>query len=307
MAQAVTVQAQAEETNKFDLRPLEPVGAEIYGLDLSQNLDDNIIHAIEAALNRYGMVVFRDQDLGPAEQIALTRRFGEVPQHVRQEYALEGYPEIHLISNIKEGDRSIGSAYAGDGWHADLCFTKKPAKYLILNAKELPYDDNGNVLGATVFANAADAYDSLPQQVKEKISDLRGIQQYHRRQMMKQKERVGDHARPDLTPAQLAETPDITQPVVRTHEGTGRKCIYVNPVYTFGIEGMEESEAEPLLRMLEDTIVKPEKEKVYRHSWCPGDVVMWDNCLMQHEAITDYALPQRRLMYRTTVKGGEVN
>ena len=306
MAPDTTAEVQEYAETKLDIRPLKPVGAEIYGLDLSQNLDDNTIHAIEAALDCYGMVVFRNQDLGPAEQIAFTRRFGEVPSHVRQEFSLEGYPEIHLISNIKEGERSIGSAYAGDGWHSDLCFTKTPAQYLVLNAKELPHDDDGNVLGDTLFASAAKAYDSLPQKVKEKIAGRRGIQQYHRRQAIKQKERVGDHARPDLTAAQLAETPDITQPVIRTHNRTGRACIYVNPVYTFGIEGMEEQEAQSLLTMLEEHIVKPEAEKVYRHKWRSGDVVMWDNCLMQHEAITDYALPQRRLMYRTTVKGESV-
>ncbi|MGA0393233.1 MAG: TauD/TfdA dioxygenase family protein [Rhodospirillales bacterium] len=305
MAPDTAVGAKTPAT-KLDIHPLKPVGAEIFGLDLSQNLDDDTIQAVEAALNTYGVIVFRDQDLGPAEQIAFTQRFGDVPRHVRQEYALEGYPEIHLISNIKEGERSIGSAYAGDGWHSDLCFTKTPARYLVLNAKELPRDENGKVLGDTVFASAADAYDSLPQETKDKIDGLRGIQQYHRRQAIKQQQREGDHARPDLTPEQLAKTPDITQPVVRTHEGTGRKCIYVNPVYTFGIEGMEEKDAEPLLKMLEDHIVEPEAEKVYRHTWREGDVVMWDNCLMQHEAITDYALPQRRLMYRTTVKGGQV-
>ena len=81
--------------------------------------------------------------------------------HVRQEYALPGYPQVHLISNIREGGRNIGSAYAGDNWHTDLCFMREPARLSILHASEAPHDDTGPPLGSTLFVNVADAWDRL--------------------------------------------------------------------------------------------------------------------------------------------------
>jgi taurine dioxygenase len=220
---------------------------------------------------------------------------------VRQEYALAGYPEIHLISNVKEGERSIGSAYAGDDWHTDLCFMREPLRYAMLHAIEVPSDESGRVLGDTWFASTAHAYDTLPVDLRGRIADLHAVFQYHRAQERKRQERAKDHPRPELTAEQKAATPDVTHPVVITHPITGRKVIYVNQVYTFGIAGMGEEEARPLLEALYAHITRP--EVVYVHKWRAGDVVVWDNWSTQHKAIGDYRLPQRRLMHRTAIMG----
>jgi taurine dioxygenase len=289
------------ELTKLEVRYGDkPVGAEIVGVDLSRDLPDDTFAEIERVFDENGMVYFRNQKLSPEQQLRFSRRFGELETHVRQEYALPGYAQIHLISNVKEGERSVGSAYAGDAWHTDLCFMKEPSRCSLLYAMEVPVKD-GKILGDTLFASAQYAYDTLPEDIKKKIAGLRGVQQYHRRQEMKRRERAKDHARPELTAEQKAMTPDITQPVVRTHPKTGRKCIYVNETYTFGIEGMTEEEAQPLLRYLCDHVTRA--EHVYRHRWQVGDLIMWDNCSTQHKALGDYALPQRRLMHRTSVKG----
>lgn len=278
----------------------KPVGAEILGVDLSRDLDASTFAMIERVFNENGMIFFRNQTLTADAQIRFSRRFGELEKHVRQEYALPGYPEIHLISNVKEGVRSIGSAYAGDAWHTDLCYMRQPSRCSLLYALEVPVKD-GKTLGSTEFASAQYAYDTLSAEMKQKIGALQGIQQYHRRQEIKRAQRMQDHARPELTAEQKAMTPDITQPVVRTHPITGRKCIYVNETYTFGISGMPEAEAQSLLKYLSEHVTRP--EHVYRHEWQVGDLIMWDNCTTQHRAITDYALPQRRLMHRTSIKG----
>lgn len=279
----------------------KPVGAEIVGVDLSQALDDETFAAIERVFNENGMIYFRNQRLTPEAQLRFSRRFGELEKHVRQEYALPGYPEIHLISNVKEGERSIGSAYAGDAWHTDLCFMKEPSRCSLLYAIEVPHQD-GKPLGDTEFASTQYAYDTLPEELKRQLTPgMRGIQQYHRRQEIKRAQRMKDHPRPELTPEQKALTPDITQPVIRTHPATGRKCVYVNETYTFGIEGRPEAEARPLLGALCDHVTRP--QHVYRHVWQVGDLIMWDNCSTQHRAITDYALPRRRLMHRTAIRG----
>jgi taurine dioxygenase len=253
----------------------KPVGAEVRGVDLAQPLDDDTIEAIRRAVDTHGMIYFRDQDLSPERQIDFSGRFGPLQKHVRQEYALSGYPEIHLISNVKEGERSIGSAYAGDDWHTDLCFMREPLRYAALHAKEVPTEENGRLLGDTLFASTAYAYDTLPSDIKQRLAGLHGIFQYHRAQERKRQERAKDHPRPELTVEQRAATPDVTHPIVITHPITGRKVIYVNQVYTFGIVGISEEESSPLLEALYAHVTR--REAVYVHKWRAGDVVMWDN------------------------------
>jgi taurine dioxygenase len=120
--------------------------------------------------------------------------------------------------------------------------------------------------------------------------------------------RVDNSPRPKLTAAQLAETPDIAHPIVRTHPHTGRKALYVTAGECIGIvsgngEVMPEDEALDLIAELDGRCVRP--EFCYRHRWQVGDLLMWDNASAMHLAVCDYALPERRLMHRTTVIGSE--
>ena len=286
-----------------ELTPLHPFGIEVRNVDLSRALDQATFEQVEGAFNRAGVAVFRDQSLSPDVQIAFSKRFGVLETHVRQEYALPGYPHVHLVSNIKDGARNIGSAYAGDNWHTDLCFMRKPARLSILHAREVPHDDEGRALGGTLFVNVADAFDRLDAGAKNRVARLRGIHQYHRAQEFKRRQREKDHPRAPLSEEQKAQTPDVSHPVVRTHPFTARKCLYVNPTYTFGIVGWPEDEARMLLEGLFAHCLEP--ENIYRHEWRVGDVLMWDNCSTWHKAVGDYAAPQRRLMHRTAVMGDE--
>lgn len=289
------------EKSRVGLRPTGlPVGVEVTGVDLSQELDADTFATIERAFNGNGVAYFRGQHLTPEQLLRFSRRFGTLEKHVRQEYALPGYPEIHLISNVKDGERSIGSAYAGDDWHTDLCFMQKPSRCSLLYSVEVPVKD-GKPLGDTEFCSAAYAYETLPEDLKEALRGRRAIFQYHRAQERKRRQRAHDHPRPELTAEQKAATPDIMHPAIRTHPITGRKCLYVNQTYTFGLEGMTEEQSQPLLERLYAHITRP--DLVYRHKWQVGDLLMWDNCLTQHKAIADYALPLRRLMYRTAIEG----
>jgi taurine dioxygenase len=276
---------------------------EVIGADVKL-LDGGQFKQFEEAFDQRGVLYCRGQDLTPQNLVAFSKRFGDVEAHVRQEFSLPGCPEIHVLSNIKDGARTIGSAYAGDRWHMDLCFTECPSRMSILYALEIPHDENGNVVGDTLFASGSDAYDTLGDDTKSFMEGKRSIMQYNRRQEMKRLERMHDHPRPPLTEEQKAATPDIAQPMLRTHPKTGRKAIYVNETYTFGIEGMAEDAAAPILKKLEDHVIRP--ENVYRHKWQIGDLLMWDNATAHHMAITDYALPQRRKLIRTSVSGTPV-
>jgi taurine dioxygenase len=273
------------------------LGAEI-GFDLSGPIDDRTFAELESVFHDNIVVFFRGQQLSSEQQIAFSRRFGELEIHIVQKYLLPGHPEILLVSNVKnEAGELIGLADAGFTWHSDVSYRRTPSRCSLLYAKEVPHDSAGNVLGDTVFANCVAAYEALPAAMQHRLDGLKAIHRYSSRR------RVENSPRPKLTPAQIAETPDVAHPIVRTHSHTGRKAIYVTAGECIGIEGMPEDEAVGLIAELDAHCIKP--EFLYRHRWRAGDLVMWDNATAMHLAICDYALPQRRLMHRTTVIGGE--
>jgi len=270
------------------------LGAEI-GVDLSRPIDDATFGEIETAFHDNIVVFFRRQNLSNEQHIAFSRRFGELEIHIVKKYLQPGYREILLVSNIQnEAGEHIGLADAGFTWHSDVSYRQFPSRCSLLYAKEVPERD-GVALGDTVFANCIAAYEALPAAMKRRLEGLKAIHRYSSRR------RIANSPRPKLTQAQLDETPDIAHPIVRTHPFTGRKAIYVTAGECIGIEGVPEDEAVDLIAELDAHCVKP--QFLYRHHWQAGDLVMWDNASAMHLAICDYALPERRLMHRTTVIG----
>lgn len=270
-------------------------GAEIV-FDLS-TIDDASFGEIERLFHDNVIVFFRDQRLTNEQHIAFSRRLGELEIHIVKKYLLPGYPEILLIANVRdENGEHIGLADAGFTWHSDVSYRRLPSRCSLLYAKEIPQHD-GEPLGDTVFANTIAAYEGLSEAMKRRLDGLKAIHRYSMRR------RIENSPRPKLTAAQLAETPDIAHPIVRTHPYTGRKALYVTGGECIGIEGMPEDEALGLIDELDRHCVRP--EFCYRHHWQVGDLVMWDNASAMHLAICDYALPQRRLMHRTTVIGSQ--
>jgi alpha-ketoglutarate-dependent taurine dioxygenase len=269
-------------------------GAEIV-FDLSQPIGDSTFAELERHFHDNIIVFFRDQHLTEEQQIAFSRRFGELEIHIVRKYLLPDHPEILLISNIRdENGEHIGLADAGFTWHSDTSYRKYPSRCSLLLAKEVPHRD-GRPLGDSVFANTIAAYEALPEAMKRRLDGLKAIHRYAMRR------RIDNSPRPKLTAAQLAETPDIAHPIVRTHPYTGRKALYVTAGECIGVAGMPDDEALDLIAELDAHCVKP--EFCYRHQWRVGDLVMWDNASAMHLAICDYALPERRLMHRTTVIG----
>ena len=273
------------------------LGAEIE-FDLAGPTDEATFREIEAAFHDNIVVFFRGQSLSSERHIEFSRRFGELEIHIVKKYLLQGYPEILLVSNITNAaGEHIGLADAGFTWHSDVSYRQFPSRCSLLYAKEVPHAANGTVLGDTIFANCIAAYDALPAATQRRLAGLKAIHRYSMRR------RIENSPRPKLTQAQLEETPDIAHPIVRTHPYTGRKAIYVTAGECIGIEGMAEGKALDLIAELDAHCVRP--EFLYRHRWRVGDLVMWDNASAMHLAICDYALPERRLMHRTTVVGGQ--
>jgi taurine dioxygenase len=289
-------------------------GAEIV-CDLAEGVDDAGFREIERAFHDNIVVVFRGQRLSSAQHIAFSRRFGALEIHIVKKYLLPDHPEILLISNVRnEQGEHIGLADAGFTWHSDTSYRRRPSRCSLLYAKEVPHR-GGEPVGDTVFANTIAAYEALPATMQRQLAGRKAIHRYAARR------RIADSPRPKLTAAQIAETPDIAHPLVRTHPYTGKKSLYVTAGECVGITmesprdppngsigrvarggaGMPEDEAQNLIAELDAHCVRP--EFLYRHKWREGDLLLWDNAASMHFAICDYALPQRRLMHRTTVIG----
>ena len=266
------------------------LGAEIRGVNLARALDDATFTAIDQAYNQYGVIFFRDQDIAPPQQVAFTRRFGEIEFNIFGErWSVPGSPEIVVVSNVTEDGQPIGVRRAGENWHSDMCYAARPPRGTMLYAREIP-DLFGLSLGDTEFASAAAAWDALPEPLRRRIEGRRAVFDFAGRK----------RAFPPK-PSEIDRYPPLTHPIVRTHPHTGRKCLSVMRDDCTGIEGIEPEEAEALIAALAEHIVKP--ALIYRHQWRPGDLLLWDNCTVQHRAIQDYDLPHRRLMHRTTMGG----
>ncbi len=260
----------------FQIRPLsDALGAEITGIDVSRPLDESTFAAIHEAHLAHLVLVFRDQQLTPQQQIDFSQRFGPLDVHPSQGKAhLEGYPDILVISTKRENGRDVGIRNAGPKWHSDLAYRERPALGSMLYALELP--DRG---GDTGFANMYKAYDALPADLKRAVDGKRAL--FH----------------------STRSSIDARHPIIRTHPETGQKSIFVNPQLTTGIEGMDAAEGDALLNMI--YFHNTRRTFIYWHQWKPGDLVFWDNRCVQHIADhtrlddPDYI----RHMHRTTIAG----
>jgi len=284
------------------------IGAEIKGIDLSQPMDDSTFARVSKAFFDNEVVVFRNQKITPEQQIAFTRRFGVLEQHVRKEHRLEGYPEILIVSNVlNDQGKAIGVEDAGRFWHSDLSYKQLPSLLSALYALEVPVKD-GVVLGHTNFASTVAAYDALTEDMKRKLGGLNNVHSYvyYRNkniQAQKAEQAQGDRVVQEhvLTPEHLAQVPDAEMPIVRTHPVTGKKGLFINEAHTSHIVGLSKAESEALKNEICAHVIKPEFQ--YVHQWQAGDLLMWDNCAAQHKANFNYRLPLRRVMHRTTVRG----
>ena len=277
------------------------LGAEIRNIDLSKPLDNEAFSRLEDAFNHHSVICFRDQDLTEDQFLAFMARLDKIEKVPLNDFAHPDYPDIFFVSNIRDGDRTIGHDDAGSVWHTDMSYSERPPRISALHAKEVPVE-NGIALGDTHFASTAAAYDALPDDEKRHIDGLMALHDLGGRRAGKKK-RSGTGTK---TGSELEQrrrmTPNVPHPVVRTHPVTGRKCLYVTTGECIAIEGMAEDEAMPLIDRLARHIYRPPFR--HTHKWRVGDVLMWDNCAVQHIATFDYKWPDhRRLMWRITVGG----
>ena len=274
------------------------IGAEVFDIDLSLDLDQSTFDEVVDVFHKHGVIVFRGQKLTADQQIAFSRRFGDLDVNVRSEFNKDGRPEVLILSNITRDGKPIGVVDAGRYWHTDLCYLTRPARATIIHALEVPM--NGfEPLGDTLYSSMTAAYDALSEDMKRRLAGLKAVHSYR---YTYEKKAADFKLRPKLAERGTDWIPaDVVHDVVRVHPYTGRKCLYVNEGYTTRIVGLPSDESDELLKELKAHAVQQQFQ--HTHKWNVGDLLMWDNCSTQHKAVPNYALPQRRLMERTTVLG----
>lgn len=275
----------------MDVKPLSRVmGAEVAGVDLSRPLDGGTLDAVREAFHRHLLLVFPRQDIDEAQQVAFSRRFGELQVHVLDQYRHPRHPEIYVLSNLDRATGRPTGSHPDRGtlvWHSDLSFQATPALATILYGIEVP-----RAGGDTLYADMAAAYDALEPAMKARLAGLRAVHD-----LDASRRSAGE---PPMTAKQRAEAPPVEHPVVRTHPDTGRKILYLSR-HVSHFTGMPRAESDALLEKL---LAHATQERfLFRHRWGPRDVVMWDNRSTIHCATPYDAGAERRVIHRTVVKG----
>ena len=277
----------SNDVSTFGLSRISGVlGARIIGLDLADALPSETIAELRAAFVDHQVLVFRDQQLAPEQQIAFGRNFGELDTHPFVE-ANPDHPE--MIDIVTQPDDRFNF---GGGWHTDVTFLDRPDLGSILYAVEVP-----PVGGDTLFANQHAAYEALSDTMKAMLDGLVAEHSAQRQYGV-----GGQSTRSTAMKTKSVDNADNTveHPVVCTHPETGAKSLYVNRAFTTRIVGLHPPESDALLEFLFAHAVQ--ERFTCRVQWQPGTMVMWDNRSVQHYALHDYAGHARR-MRRITVKG----
>jgi len=266
------------------------LGAELRGLDLARRFGAEERAALDEALARHGVLCIRDQSLDPERLLALAARFGTPDVHPIAK-GMADRPEVIRVRK-PAGER----AFFGTAWHTDNSFFEQPSALTFLYAEQIP-----PVGGDTVFASMERALESLSEPLRRFLEPLSAIHSartaYDPRTTGEAKYR-GETAIQYTYSERIFE--EVVHPVVRTHPVTGRRSLYVNPMFTQRIVGLARPESDALLALLHDLATRP--EHTCRIRWEPGTLAIWDNRWLQHYAIDDYA-DHERLMYRVTIRG----
>jgi alpha-ketoglutarate-dependent 2,4-dichlorophenoxyacetate dioxygenase len=285
-------------TVALSIRQIHPIFVgEVAGVDLGCALSADEVAAIEAGMDRYAVLVFRDQKITDEQQMAFSRHFGALedarggnitkPEDKRLPVGMNDVSNLGRDGQPLPRDSRVRLFNLGNMlWHSDSSFRPIPAKYSLLSARVV--NPTG---GSTEFADMRAAYDALDASTMAMIEDLicEHSLMYSR----------GSLGMLDYSDAERAMFRPVRQRLVRTHPVTGRKSLYLSS-HAGAIVGMPMPEARVLLRDLNEHATQP--KFVYVHRWRAWDLVMWDNRQMMHR-VRRYDESQPRDMRRTTVAG----
>ena len=283
----------SEKMGKINLKPLsDSVGAEILSINLTK-LHATEFKEIRSALDAYGGLLFRNQELSPKNLVGFSKMFGDLdhaPQMENGKTAVEGFPEIYIVSNIlDDNDKPIGSLGAGEAvWHTDMSYLPNPPDFSMLYAIEVPAKG-----GDTSLCGMAAAYDALPKDLRDSIQTkaIKHDGTYNSGGFLRK------GLREDNDPMTCEGQP---HPIVCAHPRNGRPVLYLGRRKNAYVVGLEREASESLLDSLWEFAAL--SENFYTHQWRVGDLLLWDNRSTMHRR-DPFDSTARRLMQRTQIRG----
>ena len=275
----------------FEIHPLgRTFGAEIRGLQLARDVDDDIFAALHQAFLDHQLLIFRGQELPPAAQVAFARRFGEVQVHVMNQYHDTAFPELFTLTNLDEEGRPNGR-HPDRGtlhWHTDGSWSTVTGHSTMLYV-EIALDEGGGTGWADMYA----AHDALYAAERAELASLRAVHDLNY-------SRTRRHDEEPMTEEQRRQKPPVDHPIVRTHPETGRKCIFLGD-HASHILGWPVETGREQVEALNAAIV--DCDNILHHRWAAGDLAVWDNRCLLHKADGYDTATQRRRIRRCTVLG----
>lgn len=270
----------------FTLEPLSPVlGVAVIGIDARRPLNEIARRAVYGAFVRYHVLCFRDQHLDTGQQIAFTAQFGALERHMARNRGT-GDPLVNVVSNLGSDGKPSGKM-SSTNWHSDKSFRPEPSLATVLHAQIMP-PEGGN----TCFADMAAAYEALTDAERAELDGVRVVHDF-----AASAARTGRQASAE----EIADAPPRAHPLVRTIPETGRRALFMGE-HASHFEGRPVAEGRARLDAL--TAHAVQERFVYRHTWRPGDMLMWDNRCLLHKADTNFdAARFPRVLHRTCVRG----
>ncbi len=259
------------------------LGAHVTGIDVTRAGDDEF-EALRQALNEHSVLFLRDQRLDAVALRGFAARFGPVKDHPAYE-SVAGAPGVQILESTAERPSKI------ELWHSDMTFSAAPPMATVLFGDVIPAYG-----GDTLWASAAAAWDALSEPVRQLLEGVEAEHDFRHGF----RESLAEPGGAERLAQAIAENPPVRHPVVLTHPETGRRAVYVNPLFTTRLCGFSRRESAALLEFLCRHVVT--EEFTVRFSWSPGALVIWDNRVTQHKPVNDY-FPQHRRLLRVTIAG----
>ena len=266
------------------------IGVEITDVDISKPLSESDLNSIHSLWVKNSVAIFPDQKLSHDAYNDFAMQFGAFG---KEPFLTTMKTQMHIVELRRKATEE--ASHFGGSWHSDWSFQSSPPSATMLHSKIVPPFG-----GDTLFTNSALAYDDLSAELKAKVEDLNGI---HSAKLpyaddgfyaLEGKERTMK-----IKSSKSANKQHL-HPVVREHKDTKRKSLFVNPVYTVGIEGMTDMEAYTFLSEIFEHMTQD--KYIYRHQWDADMLIMWDNRSVMHMAEGGYD-GYERLMHRITIAG----
>lgn len=276
------------------IEPLDATfGAVATGFRIA-DLDEATWQALHAQWLKYALLIFPGQHLAHDQQIAFARHFG--PLEFEMSAISNVRPDGTLRLEEDQGDDVVNILKGNMGWHADSTFKPVQAKGAVFRADVVPKTG-----GQTGWADMRAAYDALDEAMRARVAPLTAYHSLHYSQS-----KIGHRPKggtDDYKSLGFQADEDVLRPLVKAHPETGRKSLLIGR-HAHDIPGLDAEQSEQLLQELIDFACQP--PRIYHHAWAAGDVVVWDNRCLLHQA-TPWNMKEPRVMWHTRIAGDPVS